>query len=157
MEYYLPLKLIHIISSTPIFGTGLGTAFFMWRADSSDDLNVLATTARHVVVADWVFTAPAIIIQPLTGLAMIYLSGLPLSSHWVMVSIVLYLLVGLFWLPVVWIQIRVAGMATEAVERGDEFSDSYKKYLRWWYLLGWPAFMMLMYIFYLMIFKPAVY
>ena len=86
---------------------------------------------------------------------MIYLSGIPLSAYWVQWGIVLYLLVGLCWLPVVWIQIRIAKMATAASEEGGAFDYPHKKYMRWWYSLGWPAFIMVMYIFYLMVFKPV--
>ncbi len=156
MEFYLSLKLLHILSSTILFGTGLGTAFFMWRADKSRDLVLVAMTARHVVLADWIFTAPSVVIQPVTGLAMIYLSGIPLSTHWVQWSIALYLLVGLCWLPVVWIQVCVARKASEAEKKGVLFNYPHKTYMRWWYSLGWPAFIMVMYIFYLMVFKPAM-
>jgi uncharacterized membrane protein len=154
VEFYLPIKLLHILSSTVLFGTGLGTAFFMWRADRSGDLTTIASTARSVVLADGVFTAPAVIIQPVSGAIMIYLSGLPLSTHWVLLSIVLYLLVGALWIPVVWIQLRVARMATEAEKKGTDFHYPHRAYMRWWYSLGWPAFMMVMGIFYMMVFKP---
>lgn len=155
MEFYLPVKLLHILSSTILFGTGLGTAFFMWRADKSGDLALVAATARHVVLADWIFTAPSVVLQPITGLVMVYWSGIPLSTYWVLWSIVLYFLVGLCWLPVVWIQICVARMATAAENEGIVFNYPHNMYMRWWYSLGWPAFIMVMYIFYLMVFKPV--
>lgn len=154
MEYYLPLKYLHILSSTILFGTGLGTAFLMWRADKSGDLATIAMTSRHVVLADWVFTVPAVIVQPVTGLAMVFVSGASLSTAWLAYSVGLYLVVGLCWLPVVWIQIRVARRANAALQEGGVLNDSYRRVMRWWYALGWPAFIMVMFIFYLMVFKP---
>jgi uncharacterized membrane protein len=108
VEFYLPLKLLHILSSTLLFGTGLGTAFYLWRADRSRDVAVIAEVSRNVVLADWLFTTPAVIIQPLTGLAMLHLTGIPLHTPWVAASLGLYGLIGACWLPVVWIQVRLA-------------------------------------------------
>lgn len=154
MEYYLPLKMLHIISSTLLFGTGLGTAFFMWRADRGGELSLMAATAKSVVLADWVFTAPAVIIQPLSGLAMMAIAGIPITTTWIMWSLALYVLVGLCWLPVVWIQMRVAKLLNEAEQLSAATNDTYKQYMKWWYALGWPAFIAVMGVFYLMIFKP---
>jgi len=157
MEYYLPLKLIHIISSTILFGTGVGTAFYMWRADKSADLQLIAMTSRQVVLADWVFTTPAVVIQPLTGFLMIYLSGIAMTTTWVIWSIVLYIIIGLLWLPVVWIQIQVANKSSKALaDKRGVLDPQYHRYMRWWYRLGWPAFIMVMGIFYLMVFKPVL-
>ena len=160
MEYYLALKLIHIISSTLLFGTGLGTAFYMWRADCSRNLNTIATVSKNVVLADWIFTTPAVIVQPLSGLAMLFITQMPLTTSWVVVSLILYVLVGLCWLPVVWIQIQVAKNAQKALLSGasmEEIDESHKKYMRTWYALGWPAFIGVMIIFYLMVFKPTLW
>lgn len=154
MEYYLPLKLVHILSATLLFGTGLGTAFYMWRADASADPRVMAGVARNVVLADWLFTTPAVILQPLTGLAMVLLVGLPLSTPWVAWSLGLYLLIGLCWLPVVGIQIRVARHATAAAERGEPLPPAHRRLMRWWYALGWPAFLGVIAVFGLMVLKP---
>lgn len=107
MEYYIYLKLIHIFSATVLFGTGLGTAFYMWRADRGGDVSIIAMIARNVVFADWLFTTPAMIIQPLTGVLMVYLSGYPYSAHWLLVSLILFIFIGLCWVPVVFIQMRV--------------------------------------------------
>lgn len=156
MEYYLPLKLLHIISATILFGTGLGTAFYMWRADKSSNLQVIATTSRQVVLADYIFTVPSVVIQPISGLAMVYLAGIPITTFWVLWSLILYFLVGMLWLPVVWIQLQVAKKSAEALIDGGRFDYPHRLYMRWWYSLGWPAFVMVMYIMYLMVFKPIV-
>lgn len=114
MEYYFYLRLIHILSSTVLFGTGLGTALYMWRADRSGDVSIVAMVAKNVIFADWLFTTPAVIIKPLTGVLMIYLSGCPCSAHWLLVSMILYIFIGFCWIPVVFIQIKVAVLAEQA-------------------------------------------
>jgi uncharacterized membrane protein len=157
MEGYLSLKLIHILSSTVLFGTGLGTAFAMWRADVGGDPRVIASVARNVVLADWLFTTPAVIVQPLTGLLLLGALGLPWSTSWVAVSLLLYLLIGACWLPVVWIQLQVAADAAAAVRQGAPLPPRHRRLMRAWYALGWPAFAGVLAVFPLMVFKPALW
>lgn len=151
---YLLLKYIHVLSSALLFGTGLGTAFHGFLAFRSRDAHVIAAVGRSVILADWLFTSPAVIIQPATGLAMAVLAGLPLTSGWIALSIVLYIFVGACWLPVVWIQIKLRKIAKESLSAGTPLPDKYFRYLRAWFILGWPAFTAVLAIFYLMIFKP---
>jgi uncharacterized membrane protein len=153
---YLALKLIHILSSTVLFGTGLGTAFSMWRANASHDPRVVATVARNVAIADWVFTTPAVIVQPITGVALAKLAGFPLTSSWLELSIALYLFIGACWIPVVWLQLRMRDLAQGAVTEGAPLPPRYSRYYRLWLALGWPAFTGVMGIFALMVFKPVL-
>jgi uncharacterized membrane protein len=111
MMLYEIVKTVHILSATVLFGTGLGTAWFMWRADCSGDAAAVAATARNVVLADWLFTTPAIILQPLTGLWLIFLGGYSSAETWLLWTYGLYLLAGACWLPVVWLQIRMRDLA----------------------------------------------
>lgn len=157
METYLWLKLAHILSSTLLFGTGLGTAFYMWRADRSGDLAVIASVARNVVVADFLFTTPAVIVQPLTGLGMLHVAGIPWTSSWVLASLALYALIGGCWLPVVWLQLQVARRSREALAASGQFDYPHRRYMRWWYGLGWPAFSGVIVVFYLMVVKPTLW
>jgi uncharacterized membrane protein len=154
MEYVL-VKWLHIMSSTILFGTGIGSAFYMLLASLSRDVRATAVVVRHVVLADWLFTTPTIIIQPLTGFYLIHLAGYPLTSRWIVWTIALYLLAGACWLPVVWLQIRMRGFAQDAVKAGTELPPIYWRYLRYWVLLGIPAFLALVVVFYLMVAKPA--
>jgi uncharacterized membrane protein len=154
MEYVL-VKWLHILSSTFLFGTGIGSAFYMLFTSLSRDVRATAVVVRHVVLADWLFTTPTIIIQPLTGFYLIHLAGYPLTSRWIMWTIALYLVAGACWLPVVWLQIRMRGFAQDAVKAGTELPPIYWRYLRYWVLLGIPAFLALVVVFYLMVAKPA--
>lgn len=154
MEYVV-VKWLHILSSTFLFGTGIGSAFYMLFTSLSRDVRATAVVVRHVVLADWLFTTPTIIIQPLTGFYLIHLAGYPLTSRWIMWTIALYLLAGICWLPVVWLQIRMRGFAQDAVKAGTELPPIYWRYLRYWVLLGIPAFLALVVVFYLMVAKPA--
>ncbi|WED42668.1 DUF2269 family protein [Legionella cardiaca] len=154
MMTYLWLKLIHIISSTFLFGTGLGSAFYMFMANQKrDDLTHLLRTTRNVVIADFIFTTPAVLIQPLTGFAMIYLAGFPLQSFWIIVSILLYIIIGLCWIPVVFIQIRLQKIIERTIVHQQSLPDAYHRLYRIWFLLGWPAFIGVLMIFYLMVIK----
>ncbi len=153
---YLLLKYIHILSSTLLFGTGLGTAFHGYLAFRTKDSRIAASVGRSVVLADWLFTAPAVIVQPLTGVWMALLAGIPLTSGWLVSSIALYVLVGACWLPVVWLQIELRRMAKASLERGEALPPRYFRYLQIWFVLGWPAFLAVLAIFYLMVFKPGL-
>jgi uncharacterized membrane protein len=153
---YLFLKYIHILSSTLLFGTGLGTAFHGFLAFRTKDPRVVAAVGRSVVLADWLFTAPAVVIQPITGVTMAVLAGVPLTQGWLALSIALYVLVGVCWLPVVWLQIQVRRMAQESLKNGNPLPPLYYRHLRLWFMLGWPAFTAVLAIFYLMVFKPEL-
>ncbi|MGE5465771.1 MAG: DUF2269 family protein [Methanocella sp.] len=154
MEYLL-VKLVHVLSSTILFGTGLGSAFYMFFTNRSGVVPAIASVARRVVIADWLFTAPTAILQPASGLYLVHLAGYPLSSRWIMWSIALYVLAAGCWLPVVWIQVRMARMAEDAWLQGTALPPLYWRYHRIWACLGVPAFVAFIVIFYLMVVKPA--
>jgi uncharacterized membrane protein len=154
MEYLL-VKWIHILSSTLLFGTGLGSAFYMYFASRSRDPRVVAAVVRYVVIADWSFTTPSIILQPLSGFYLLHLLGYPLTTPWVMWSVALFLLAGAAWLPVVWMQIRMRNMAIAAVGAGNSLPATYWRYLKVWIALGVVAFVSLVAVFYLMVAKPS--
>ena len=153
---YLALKLLHILSSTVLFGTGLSTAFSMWRAHLSADARVISAVSHNVVLADWWFTTPAVVAQPMTGFALARMAGFPLSSTWLELPLPLYLLAGACWLPVVWLQLRMRDLARSAAADGHPLPPRYHRYFKIWFLLGWPAFLSVMVIFGLMVFKPLL-
>jgi uncharacterized membrane protein len=152
---YLVVKWLHILSSTLLFGTGLGSAFYMFFASLTRDTRVIATVVRYVVIADYAFTTPTIILQPATGFYLIQLAGFPLTSTWIAASIALYLLAGACWLPVVWMQIKMRDMAATAAASDTALPERYWSFLRWWVALGIVAFLALVAVFYLMVAKPA--
>jgi uncharacterized membrane protein len=152
---YLVVKWLHILSSTLLFGTGLGSAFYMFFTSLARDVRATAVVVRYVVIADWAFTTPTVILQPLTGFYLIHLAGFPLSSAWIKWSIVLYLVAGAAWLPVVWMQIKMRDMAIEAARAHTELPEKYWRYLRIWVALGVIAFCALIVVFYLMVAKPV--
>ncbi|CAN7577725.1 DUF2269 domain-containing protein [Acidovorax sp. LjRoot118] len=157
MSLYLTLKWIHIFSSVLLVGTGLGSAYYMFFANRSGNLQAQAVVARLVVRADWWFTTPTVFIQPATGLAMAHLAGLPLSTPWLAVSLALFALAGLCWLPVVWLQLRMRALAQQALDAGsDALPATYWRCARWWEALGYPAFVAMAVVFYLMVAKPSL-
>jgi uncharacterized membrane protein len=154
MEYIL-VKTLHVIASTILFGTGIGSAFYMLLASLQRDAAVAHFVVRRVVLADWLFTTPAVIVQPLSGLYLVHLAGFPLSSTWLWLSIVLYLVAGACWLPVLWIQVRMRDLAAQAATHRSPLPEAYRRYFRIWFALGVPAFLALVVVFYLMVAKPA--
>lgn len=154
MDYFL-LKTIHILSSTILFGTGIGTAFSMWMAHRRGNVAAIAVAARHVVLADWLFTTPAMVIQPLTGFWLLHVMGIDWTVPWVWMSLVLYLVAAACWLPVVVIQYRVRKLADAAHRQGTVLPVAYFRLMRAWFALGWPAFFALVAVFWLMVAKPA--
>jgi uncharacterized membrane protein len=153
-DLYLALKLVHILGATVLFGTGLGIAFFMFMAHRSRDPAAIAHTARIVVIADTLFTATAVVLQPLTGWAMAAMTGYSLFHFWIKASLALYVFVGLCWLPVVWIQIKMRDLAAEAARTGAVLPQIYYRYYWIWFSLGWPGFTGVIAIFVLMLWKP---
>jgi hypothetical protein len=154
IEPYLVLKWLHIISSTLLFGTGLGTAFHGWMSMRSGNPQALAVIGRSVVMADWIFTTPAVIIQPITGILLVQHLGHAWNEPWLLLSLGLYLFVGACWLPVVWLQIQLRRMAETALRQGTELPGQYYRMARIWFVLGWPAFIGVLIIFWLMIARP---
>ncbi|HBI69401.1 MAG TPA: DUF2269 domain-containing protein [Massilia sp.] len=151
---YVVVKWLHILSSTFLFGTGIGSAWYMLFANLSGDVRAIAVVARNVVIADWVFTATTAVIQPATGFYMIHLAGYPLDSTWITWSIALYILAGACWLPVVWIQMRLRDLSAEAVRNDTDLPPQYWRYFKTWVALGVPAFAAFIVIFWLMVAKP---
>ena len=154
MTTYLVLKYVHILGATILFGTGLGIAFFLFVAVRSRDVALIAGTLRGVVVADFVFTAPAVVVQLVTGTALAGTLGLPLTEPWIAWSLALYVVVGVCWLPVVAIQLRMRRLAEAAVDAGGPLPEAFARLYRVWFTLGWPAFIGVLAILALMIVKP---
>ena len=156
MNLYLLLKWLHIVSSVLMVGTGLGSAFYMFFTNRSGNVQAQAVVTKLVVRADWWFTIPTVLIQPATGLAMAYLAGWPLSTPWLAWSLALYALAGLCWLPVVWLQLRMRDMAQQAAADGIALPAAYWRCARWWEGLGYPAFVAMAVVFFLMVNKPTL-
>jgi uncharacterized membrane protein len=154
MEYVI-VKWLHILSSTLLFGTGIGSAWYLLFATLSRDVRAIAVVARNVVRADWLFTATTMVAQPLTGYWMMRLAGYPLHSKWLMWSIALYVVAGLCWLPVVWLQMKLRDAAARAALDHTALPPDYWRWFRWWVILGIPAFFAFVAVFYLMVAKPA--
>lgn len=151
---YLLLKLIHILSATILFGTGIGSAFYMFMANRRKDIAGIYFATRHVVIADWLFTTPSVIVQIATGLALADALGLPLTEGWVSWSLILYFFAGACWVPVVWMQIKMRDMAKNALYNGTALPDRYWRFDRWWITLGSLAFPAVIIVFWLMVTKP---
>ncbi|BEV17701.1 DUF2269 domain-containing protein [Herbaspirillum sp. DW155] len=151
---YLATKWLHIMSATFMFGTGFGTAFYMFFTNRSRNVQAIAVVTRWVARADWCFTTPAVIIQPLSGFWMMHLAGYPITSPWLLWSLALYALAGICWLPVVWLQLRMRDMAQTAAAAGTDLPERFWRFERIWTVLGFPAFGGLVIVYWLMVHKP---
>ena len=149
------LRWLHVIGATVLLGTGAGIAFFMLRAHATKDPRTVASVGRIVVLADFVFTASAVVVQPLSGLALIHLQGYALTEPWLMAAYALYVLIGACWLPVVWFQWRMVKLAEGAVAAGTPLPPAYHRLFRAWFILGWPAFAGVVGVYALMVAKPV--
>jgi uncharacterized membrane protein len=154
---YLILKYLHVLGAVVILGTGAGIAFFMLMAHRSGDAAFIARTAGVVVLADYIFTATAIALQPLTGLLLLRQTGGALSQSWVAASLALYAVAGGFWLPVLWMQRRMRDLAAQAAAAGEPLPGAYHRLFRLWFAFGFPGFGAVMLIVWLMIAKPVLW
>lgn len=155
MDLYLLTKAAHIIGAAVLLGTGAGIAFFMLMAHRTRDPALVAHTAGIVVLADFVFTTTAVIAQPITGGALAHMAGFPFNTGWVALSLALYVVTGLCWLPVVWIQMRLRRLAEAAAREGEPLPTAYDRLFRIWFVLGFPAFAAVLAIVWLMVAKPV--
>ena len=153
---YQVLKWFHIMSAFLLFGTGLGSAFYKWMSDRSGNIHAQAITAKHVVIADWMFTTPTVLVQPLTGYLLMRELGIPITEPWIILSFALFICAGACWLPVVWLQIKMQQIAEYAVQTGESLPEKYNQYARLWFILGWPAFIAMMVVVWLMVTKPDI-
>jgi uncharacterized membrane protein len=156
MMLYLILKFLHLIGAAVLLGTGAGIAFFMLMAHLTGEAAKVAAVARIVVIADFLFTATAVIAQPITGVALAWQAGYVLSEGWILLSITLYLLTGAFWLPVVWMQMRMRDLAEAAAKERMPLPRAYHRLFWTWFAFGFPAFGAVLGIFWLMIARPTI-
>lgn len=152
---YLLLKWIHILSATILFGTGIGSAFYMYMANRQKNISDIYFATRHVVIADLVFVAPAVIIQLITGIGLIQIMDYAWTDPWIMWGLALYFFAGACWLPVVRMQIRMRDIAKSALETGEPLPARYWIMERWWIILGSLAFPAIIIVFWLMVSKPV--
>ncbi len=152
---YLMLKFAHVLGAVVLLGTGTGIAFFMLMAHRTGEPSFIARTARVVVTADMVFTATAVILQPVTGYLLVVATGRSLFEPWILLSLAFYLGAGIFWLPVVLIQMKLRDLATLAAQNGAALPEAYHRYFRIWFAFGIPGFGFTMAILWLMIAKPV--
>jgi uncharacterized membrane protein len=153
---YFALKYLHVIGAAVLLGTGAGIAFFMLMAHFSGKPAVVAGVTRIVVVADFVFTATAVVAQPVTGVLLAWNVGYSLNDGWIVLSIALYLITGAFWLPVVWMQARMRDLAAAATANATELPAAYHRLFWLWFAFGFPAFAAVLGIFWLMIVRPEI-
>ncbi len=153
---YLVLKYLHVIGAAVLLGTGAGIAFFMLMAHLTGKAETIAAVARIVVTADFLFTATAVVVQPVTGALLAWHIGYSLWEGWIALSIALYVFTGAFWLPVVFIQMKLRDLAQEAVRGGTALPRAYHRLFWIWFAFGFPAFAAVLAIFWLMIARPAI-
>jgi uncharacterized membrane protein len=157
MLLYWALKYLHIIGAAVLLGTGAGIAFFMLLAHRTGKPAIIAAVARIVVMADFLFTATAVVTQPLTGALLAWYMGFSLKESWIAVSIALYLITGAFWLPVVWMQMRMRDLARAASDSNSALAAEYHRLFWTWFAFGFPAFGAVLAIFWLMMAKPQLW
>ncbi len=155
MDYQL-LKVIHIISSTVLFGLGWGSAFYKYRADQEGDLRAMIFANTNVVLADWIFITPSVIIQPITGVLMMRMAGYRFTETWILLTLCLYVLAGLCWIAAVYLQIRMRNLAYDALRKGTSLPPIYNHFARIWFWLGAGGFLSVVVIFFLMVLKPGM-
>lgn len=156
MDWAIFLRWLHVLGACVLIGTGAGIAFFLWMARRSGNVALIAHTARIVVIADYVFTATAVVLQPITGVLLAQAIGWPLGTRWILLSAALYVLIGLCWLPVVVIQIRLRDLALASLAQGQPLGASFDRLFRSWVALGIAAFAAILAIVWLMLARPPL-
>jgi uncharacterized membrane protein len=156
IDPYLTVKWVHILSATVLFGTGLGTALHLWLTHLSRDVAAIAVATRNTVRADWLFTLPSAVLQPFSGALLIDMAGYGWDETWILVSLLLYAIAGVCWLVVLKLQLRMRDLAQDARRAGGALPAAYFRLARLWFWLGWPAFIALILVFWLMVNRPSL-
>lgn len=156
MNTYLLLKWIHILSSVALVGVGFGSAFYLYFINRTRNVAAIAEVSRLVVRADYWFTAPTVIIQPISGFLLVSMAGYSLTETWLLATYALFILAGIWWLPVVWLQIQMEKMARTALDNKTDLPPRYWRYAIFWERLGMLAFPSMVIVYGLMVFKPAI-
>lgn len=156
MTAHFVLKYLHIVSACVLLGTGAGIAFFMLVAHLDGRPAVVAGVARIVVIADFVFTATAVLAQPVTGYLLARVTGYSMWDGWILLSLILYVITGAFWLPVVWMQMQLRDISAEAAATGSPLPARYHRLFWTWFAFGFPAFAAVLAILWLMIVRPQL-
>lgn len=157
MDYVIVLRWLHVLGACALLGTGAGIAFFMVMAHRTKDARLIAHTASIVVIADWLFTASAVLAQPITGALLAHALGWSFGESWIVLSLALYVVTGVFWLPVVWIQHRLRDLARAAAASDAPLPAAYHRLYRIWFVCGFPAFFAVLAIIYLMLARPILW
>jgi uncharacterized membrane protein len=155
MELIHVVRFLHVIGATALLGTGAGIAFFMVMAHRTKDAAAIAHVASTVVIADWAFTASAVVLQPVTGAWLAHLLGWRLTEPWILASLALYVFTGAFWIPVVFMQKKMRDLASAAARAGAPLPEEYFRLYRRWFAFGFPAFLAVLAIIWLMIARPS--
>lgn len=156
MNTYLAVKCVHILSSVALVGVGFGSAFYMYFVNRTRNVAAIAEVSQLVVRADWWFTTPTIIIQPLSGFALVSIGGYSLTETWLVATYILFILAGAWWLPVVWLQIQMARMAKASAAAQNELPQKYWRYALYWERLGEMAFPAMLVVYGMMVLKPTL-
>ena len=156
MDPELILRWLHVTGACVLLGTGAGIAFFMLMAHRTRDAALIAHTASIVVLADALFTATAVVMQPITGALLAQYAGWPLTEGWILLSLALYVLTGVFWMPVVLIQARMRDLARAAAAQNEPLPPKYFRLFRLWFAMGFPAFAAVLAIVWLMLARPQL-
>lgn len=156
MDWVLILRWLHVLGACVLLGTGAGIAFFMLMAHRTGDARFIAGTARTVVLADWLFTASAVIIQPVTGYFLARSIGWSMREGWIALSLALYVMTGALWLPVVWMQMRMGKLASQAAATGAPLPATYHRLFKFWFACGLAAFGAVLAIIWLMLARPSI-
>lgn len=156
MSTYLLIKWIHILSSVALVGVGFGSAFYLYFVNRTKNVDAIAEVSKLVVRADYWFTAPTVIIQPISGFVLVSLTSYSFTESWLLATYTLFILAGMWWLPVVWLQIQMAKMARIASDQKTELPERYWRYALFWERLGMLAFPAMVIVYGLMVFKPNI-
>ena len=157
MTLYFIIKYLHVLGAIVILGTGSGIAFFMLMAHVSKNADFIARTASVVVIADSFFTLSAVVAQPITGAELMFVDQISIKEHWIIAALALYVVAGLFWIPVVIMQAEMRDLARAAADKGEPLPPRYFSLFRRWFIFGIPGFSSVMAILWLMIAKPDLW
>ncbi len=149
------LLVLHVMGGIFFLGNIITAAFWKLRADAGGDLHQIWRTATNVLIADYVFTLPGIVLLLTTGHMMVANSGYELFSlSWLGISYFLFCLSGLIWLLILLpTQNQMIKHAKNSLDQG-KLTNEYKKSSKIWNVFGSLSTILPIIVIVLMLVKP---
>ncbi|MDQ0115862.1 DUF2269 family protein [Paenibacillus harenae] len=145
---------LHLLGVLLMAGNIITAAFWKIRADLAGNPIVIHQAAKNVMIADYAFTIPGLVMIIVSGGAMASESGVTWTGiNWLTLSLILLSVTGIIWLAIlIPLQRKMIRSSADGIKTGT-ISAEYRRASRQWAIYGVAATLLPIIILYLMVMK----